>query len=125
MSRKTYACDSCGLCCQKLIIEIQWLDFQREPRLRGVTKPFTVPAGFHITDDETDEPIEDPDPYMAGAMLACGRNHPCPMLGEDKRCTIYPTRPNCCVAFEPGGEKCQELREGAGLPPLEALAHSH
>lgn len=118
---KTYACDSCGLCCQKLIIEIEWLDFQREPRLRDVTKPFTVPAGMFIADDN-DERIEDPDPYMAGAMLACGRRMPCPMLGEDKRCTIYPTRPNCCVSFEPGGEKCQELREDYGLPRLEPIS---
>jgi len=115
-----FECDRCGACCRELIIEIEYVDIIREPRLREVTKPFRVPEGMQIVDDD-DEPIANPDPYMAGANLACGRKHPCPMLGPDNLCTIYPTRPTVCVAHEAGGSQCQQARGMAGLPPLAPL----
>lgn len=115
---KKFECDKCGACCRFPIIEIDYFDIIREPRMREVTKPFKVPDGQQFVDNETDEPIENPDPYMAGAMLACGTIHPCPFVGADNLCGIYPTRPNCCVGFEAGTRLCQESREAHGLPPL-------
>lgn len=111
-----YECDRCGACCEKLIIEIQLLDVIREPRLREVTKPCRVPPGAVYEDDDGNE-ITDPDPYVEGAILACV--DPCPMLGADKLCQIYPSRPNVCVGFDAGSRKCQEAREMAKLPPLQ------
>lgn len=111
----SYDCDKCGACCKHLIIEIDWVDVQREPLLRAVTEPFRIPLGMHL-EDEDGEPVSNPDPYMAGAMLACGSQ--CPMLGAENLCTIYPTRPTCCVGFEAGGKKCQEARAAKGLALL-------
>lgn len=113
----TYQCDQCGACCRHLIIEIGWIDYLREPSLRDVTKPFRVLEGMQI-EDADGNPIENPDPYMAGGMLACGVNHPCPKLGADSRCTIYPTRPNDCVGMQAGDRQCQEARRAAGLGEL-------
>src|SRR4051812_20657365 len=112
-----YECDKCGACCKELIIEIGWIDVLREPKLREASEPFRFPPG-EVPLDENDEPIPDPDPYMAGAMLACGHQLPCPLLGADNLCTIYPTRPTVCVGMQAGDEQCQQSRGMAGLPPL-------
>lgn len=104
---EAYACDSCGLCCRKLIIEIDHVDVVREPALLPIVK--LLDGNGRIT-YESD--------WERQYMLACGERMPCQMLGEDNLCKTYPTRPNCCVAFEAGSEECQELREDAGLPPL-------
>lgn len=117
---KTYECDQCGACCAYPIIEINYVDVLREPKLREVCNPFRIPEGMRLS-DEDDEPIEITDPFQAGALLASGQCDPCPLLGADKRCTIYPTRPGCCVAFEAGSRLCQEAREAHGLPPLEPI----
>jgi len=101
-------CENCGLCCKSLIIEIDHLDVVREPKLLPVVT--LLGGGGRIT-YESD--------WEKQYRLACGSRHPCQMLGEDLRCGIYPTRPNCCVAFEVGSEKCNELREEAGLELIE------
>jgi Fe-S-cluster containining protein len=112
-----YQCDSCGLCCRHLIIEIEELDLLREPRLIPVVDPIRIPLGMVLVEDD-DEPCEEQiHGYGTGGMLACGETRPCQML-DGNRCTIYPTRPSVCVAFRAGSEKCQELRAGAGLAPL-------
>lgn len=104
----THRCDGCGLCCKHLIIEIDHLDVVREPRL--------APPATRLLDGGGSVRYESEWEKQYG--LACGPAHPCPMLGPDNRCGIYPTRPNCCVAFEAGGDQCQELRAAHGLPPL-------
>lgn len=102
-----YECDKeCGLCCQRLIIEIDHIDVVREPRLLPVIELLDG-NGKIVYDSEWEKEY----------MLVCGK--PCAMLGAENRCQIYPTRPNCCVAFAAGGEKCQELRQDYGLPPLQ------
>jgi Fe-S-cluster containining protein len=52
-------------------------------------------------------------------IIACSR--PCAFLGPDNLCSIYPTRPNCCVGMQAGDEQCQEARAALGLPPLEPM----
>lgn len=99
-------CQRCGLCCRKLIIEIGCHDIVREPRLAVVSRLFRDagdgPCGF---DDDEGETVHDQPCHM----LTCGKT--CPMLGVDNLCAIYPTRPNVCVGFKPGGKQCLELRE--------------
>lgn len=113
-----YECDSCGACCRSLIVEIEETDIVREPKLAAVTKPFKVPPGMSLVDDDG-EPYEEIVPgFGNGGLLACGLNHPCGLLGADNRCTVYPTRPNVCVSFRAGSEQCQEARRMAGLPEL-------
>jgi len=48
-------------------------------------------------------------------LLACGQTKPCPFLKENNLCSIYATRPNVCVAMQPGSEKCKMVRKEAGL----------
>lgn len=98
-------CDNCGLCCKKLIIEIDHVDVVREPKRVGIAKQM---KGMY----------EEESPWDREYMLACGASMPCPMLGTDNLCQIYPTRPNVCVAFEAGSEQCNELREENGLLPI-------
>jgi Fe-S-cluster containining protein len=118
MPEPVYECDRCGACCTQLIIEIDELDLIREPRLIPASEPFRVPEGMVLADGDG-EPREEIVPgYGAGAMLACGPTRPCPMLTPGG-CSIYPTRPNCCVAMQAGDEQCQMARGMAGLAPLE------
>ena len=100
-----YDCDSCGACCSgSLIVEAEWLDAVREPRLLDGDV-----AGRRISLDTLEEDGR-------CIILACGKS--CTFL-SDNRCSIYPTRPNGCVAFQAGDEQCQEVRRDRGLPPLQ------
>ena len=108
-----YECDCCGACCRHLIVQAEWLDVAREPRLIQVDRHYA-----HLSLHEALDKLEEPG---RAVTLACGPDHPCQFLGEDHRCTIYPTRPNDCVDMQAGDEQCQMARQRAGLPPLEPL----
>jgi Fe-S-cluster containining protein len=122
MSIDRYECDGCGACCRHMIIEIEDVDVVREPRLKEVAKPFATEPGMIHVDHNGDEYVPIEPGWEAGAMLACGSSMPCGMLAADNRCSIYPTRPNCCVAFRAGSEQCQDCRTMAKLPPLAPVA---
>lgn len=107
----TYDCDHCGACCEgPFIIEADELDVMREPRL--------LDADPHHRGKTVEQMLEDMQEGMA-VILGCGG--PC-AFHADSRCSIYPTRPNCCVGLQPGDEQCQEARACKGLPPLEPRA---
>lgn len=89
-------CKRCGSCCRNLIIEISQLDVVREPRLLKVAKLMNVDLEYESDWDKE-------------YLLACGKTMPCPFL-KNNLCEIYPTRPNVCVAMEPGGEQCKMVR---------------
>lgn len=101
-----YQCDQCGACCRQTIIEIGHIDVVREPRLKEAASPCRLLPG----DGEWDREY----------ILAAGAAMPCRLL-DGNTCSIYPTRPNCCVAFEAGCDLCQEARASEGLPPLEPV----
>lgn len=106
MSKSKYECDSCGLCCSgSLIIEIYQLDVVREPKLLDVASLMDG-NGKIVYEDESDKE------YLLAA------SEPCDFLNDDKGCSIYPTRPNTCIAFEAGSYKCQALRKREGLELL-------
>lgn len=107
-------CASCGLCCKTLIIEIDHVDVVREPRLLPVVQLLDGHGSVNYDSD-----------WEKQYLLARGRKHPCKMLDAHNRCTIYRTRPNCCVEFEVGGERCNELREGNDLPPITTNPATH
>lgn len=101
-----YKCDECGACCSgALIVEIQQLDVVREPKLLDRAK---LMDGNGKIEYESD--------WEKVYLLAA--SNPCPLLGPDCRCTIYPTRPNVCVAMEAGDSQCQLARHARGLPYL-------
>jgi hypothetical protein len=115
MKEENFECDKCGACCQHLLIEIEQLDLIREPRLIPMCRPLR-----RDPDDPDRDPIEVVPGFQDGAKL----NRPCPMLGPDKLCQIYSSRPNICVGFMAGSLQCQVSRRSAGLPPLEPVAGS-
>lgn len=105
-----YECDRCGACCQgHLIVQAEWIDVVREPRLKT--------ADPHYRERSTDAVLEMLEDEMRVVTLACGQA--CPFLSADKSCSIYPTRPNDCVAMQAGDEQCQQARAAAGLGHLQ------
>ena len=105
----SYDCDQCGACCKgHLIVECDSLDVLREPRLIDVDR--------HHAGKPVRAVVREIDQEMKAVIIACGNQ--CAFLGEDKLCSIYPTRPNCCVGLQAGDEQCQAAREAEGLPPL-------
>lgn len=100
-------CKDCGLCCKKMIVEIEHVDVVREPKLLQIDKLLDGNNGRVQYDSDWEKQYS----------LYCGGDG-CKLLTEDNRCSIYPTRPNCCVAFEMGGDQCNELREIYGLPEI-------
>ena len=72
-------------------MEAYELDALREPRL--------CEASQRAVEDLQDE---------TRCLILAGP-HPCIFLKENQ-CSIYPTRPNVCVAFEPGSEECMAAR---------------
>ena len=90
----TRECQCCGQCCRRLLIECGWHDGLREPKL---LEPAVNPHGLTAAD------LED--------GLKCVILHECAFLGADNLCTIYPTRPNVCVGFEPDGKQCRQIRK--------------
>ena len=107
----TYECDKCGACCNgHFLIEVYDIDVIREPRLLDVD-PHYSDLSYHqalqvLSDD-------------GRCVTIVGR---CSFLDTDNRCSIYNTRPNDCVAMQPGDEQCQLARKAEGLPPLEPVS---
>jgi Fe-S-cluster containining protein len=102
-----YECDQCGTCCKgTVIVEADYLDARREPRL------LETQIGPCIVSQRE---LEEEDKVL---LLACGLDLPCRCLDPENRCSIYPTRPNACAAFEAGSRQCQEARAELGIRPL-------
>jgi Fe-S-cluster containining protein len=104
-----YECDKCGACCKgHLIVECDSIDVLREPRL--------IDADRHHAGKQVRDVVREIDREMKAVIIACST--PCPFLGQDQHCSIYLSRPNCCVGLQAGDEQCQSAREAEGLPPL-------
>lgn len=104
-----YECDCCGACCNgALIVEADYLDVLREPRLldADVTGRRTTLA--ELAEDD-------------GRCVLLAASKPCRFLSPEGRCTIYPTRPNVCVEMQAGDEQCQDARCRSGLQRLEPV----
>jgi Fe-S-cluster containining protein len=110
-----YECDRCGACCRgTLIVDAEYLDVVREPRLLEADK------NWH--GKSFDSSLEELRDDMKVVLLPCGTDNPCRFLASDNRCSVYPTRPNACVGMEAGDEQCQMARESMNLPPLVSTA---
>jgi Fe-S-cluster containining protein len=111
----TYECDKCGACCRgSLIVEADDLDVLREPRL--------IDADPHHRSKSVGQMVHEIQNEWKAVIIGGGR--PCTFLNADNGCSIYPTRPNCCVGLEAGDEQCQSSRADIGLAPLELVAPS-
>ena len=105
-------CDQCGACCKgHLIVEAYDLDVLREQHL----------AAADITERTRELSY---DALMADleqdgrCLVIAGGEDECKFLRGNNTCSIYPTRPNVCVAMRAGDEQCQEARAAEGFPPL-------
>lgn len=100
-----FKCDQCGACCRALLIEADYVDVMREPRLLrlhpGISRDGLRNNGQCVV-------LRDTDLRRCLFMRSVG-----PYL-----CAIYPTRPRACVAVEPGDAKCQQARQVDRLPVL-------
>jgi len=92
-------CLKCGSCCRELILEIEHLDIVREPKLLEYA---TLLDGHGQITYDSDWEKE----YMLPA--------PCPFL-VDNQCSIYPTRPNICVGFDPDGDEKEKCKGKQGV----------
>jgi Fe-S-cluster containining protein len=94
---------NCGLCCTNLLVEASAFDVLREPRIEAERPLGKRSASL---------------PVLEASWIVSAPGRPCAFLGPRCRCAIYPTRPAACVCFVAGSPRCEELRRGAGLPPL-------
>jgi Fe-S-cluster containining protein len=109
-----YVCDQSGACCKgHVMVECDELDVLREPRLIDVDP--------HHRGKTVHQMVYEIQTEWKAVMLVIGK--PCPFLAENK-CSIYPTRPNCCVGMQAGDEQCQQCRATEGLPPLLPVSDS-
>jgi Fe-S-cluster containining protein len=104
-----YECDRCGACCKgHLIVEAYEVDVLREPRL--------ISADSHNAGQSLEQAMRELQDEFKCVLVAGGQA--CKFLDSGNRCSIYPSRPNECVAMEAGDEQCQKTRETEGLEPL-------
>lgn len=108
-----FECDKCGACCKgTLIVEADDLDVLREPQL--------INGDPECRGKSVEQMVFEIQQQGKIVLLSCGS--PCSFLGTDNVCSIYPTRPNACVAMQAGDEQCQDARLAAGLAPLVPIA---
>lgn len=107
-----YECDQCGACCKRLLVEADELDAMREPKLLQADPHYALLPIVDAMGKLQDE--------FRCLLIAAGPGRPCMFLADNK-CSIYPTRPNVCVAMQAGDEQCQMAREDEGLPPLQPV----
>jgi Fe-S-cluster containining protein len=101
-----YECDCCGACCETFPVRVSLADGVREPRIAQealVLPRWQQTAEYHYA--------LHPLPFCDGCLL----------LSQDKKCTVYATRPDVCRGFLAGSEECQEARKRKGLGVLAAL----
>lgn len=89
-------CLECGLCCRKLEVEVEAADLEVAPELRPVVTEGWLDGTYVL-------------------KLACQDR--CPML-TSSGCSVYGRHPEVCREFAVGGDACNALRAGAGLPPI-------
>lgn len=94
-------CHRCGACCRHLLLEADLLDAEREPLIA-----------------QRGSPLKGPDEELVGYLLNGESPHVQCVFLDGNRCTIYPTRPNMCVAFGPTDERC-----ACRLPAAEGKDH--
>ena len=98
-------CERCGACCRNSIIDVDLEDALREPRI--VAEATLLDGHGTASDDE----------WQFSLNQRGGKDFACIFL-TDEGCSIYPTRPVCCIGTLPGGDRCTDARRMAGLPPI-------
>jgi uncharacterized protein len=98
-----FECDGCGACCCTFPIFVSEADAVGEPRIRKEGRRLALWLAT---------------PQWSYQLFPLPFHETCCFLDGDKRCTIYPSRPDVCRQFEAGSDQCQEARTLRGLPVL-------
>jgi uncharacterized protein len=104
--RPVYECDGCGACCGAYLIFASTSDAEREPRIASEAQRL---APWLET------------PRWAYRLHPLPFHESCCFLDQDRRCTIYETRPEVCREFAAGDPPCQQARAMRDLPPLSPI----
>jgi Fe-S-cluster containining protein len=118
--------------------EREWVKQERELAKQELTKHELTKEERELAKQKLEEYEEELEEYERVGPLVPGWEYggslntgpdrrACPFLGgvpgeKERLCGIYPTRPNCCVAMQAGGNQCQESRRMVGLEPLQPIA---
>ena len=101
----TNECRRCGACCRSLIVGSRPTGRpSRTENCRGLRSACPLPDACVVDEDE--QPVGE-DPWNGCVAILSPRRDQdgqlagCAFLDATNRCTIYPTRPNVCVAFAP------------------------
>ena len=97
-----HPCQKCAACCRGGIIEVAIEDALREPKILNRAE---------LLDGRGRLPPEE----WNWLLNPGGR---CVFLPPNNCCEIYATRPEVCVCFAPGANRCRELRKEEGLPDV-------
>jgi len=92
-------------------VEAFEVDVLREPRI--------IAADPYYASRSIEEALRALQDESRCVLLAGGG--PCMFLYGEGACSIYPTRPNGCVAMQAGDEQCQQVRAAEDLLPLEPI----
>jgi hypothetical protein len=88
-------CLECGACCQDNRVELEAKDVARF--IKGGRPELSRPPYARRDDGRL--------------VLVLRKDKGCKHLGADKRCAIYPIRPDACRTFPPASECCLSSRE--------------
>jgi Fe-S-cluster containining protein len=101
-----YNCPTCAACCLDSTGTHGYVRLapREAPRMRRLGLPGVEESGESFLATRADAEGRDVCAALAGAV-----GGPC-------SCSVYPSRPWVCQAFQAGGPGCREARRAAGLP---------
>ena len=86
-----FKCQRCGQCCEKLGLPWDVDNIEKMAEFLNMNPEHLVTRYYgNIFMENGERSVE----------LDCNRATPCPFLGKDKSCQIYPVRPRACETFE-------------------------
>jgi len=104
-------CQSCGACCASYRVSFYWAETDEHPEGR-VPAALTIPVNpYRVAMRGTDS-----KPVRCVALTGT--------VGESVGCSIYEQRSSTCRDFTAGDDRCADVRQRHGLPPLPANALS-
>jgi Fe-S-cluster containining protein len=95
------ACGDCTSCCHNLAILADAVDVEREPRIQAEGQWDEERKVYRLV------------PRFKGKTMHLR----CPFL-RGWGCSIHPTRPRVCAAFQAGSAECAAARDRDGNGPL-------
>jgi Fe-S-cluster containining protein len=104
--------EGCGACCAYLVVHPEEVDAIREPKILAAIETPEAKYQLPVIGDDGQELVQEwPDSPLLSPRLVDGKMLGCALLDGKKRCSIYQTRPACCLCVPVGGAQCRQARE--------------